>query len=215
MEYLSIALSKGRLAKITLEKFARMGLVFSDYSSENRKLIFVNDQHKIKVILVKSGDVTTYVEQGAVDIGIVGKDNLLEKNPDVYEIMDLGFGQCKFAIASLKNIKPVKNRVIRVATKYPNVTRDHYYKKGKDAEIIYLSGSVELAPMMGLSDVIVDIVETGTTIKENGLEVIEEISSVSARMIANRVSFKAKSPMIQKIVKGLQLEAQNGGIKIY
>lgn len=215
MEYLSIALSKGRLAEITLEKFARMGLAFSEYFEKNRKLIFINNEHKIKIVLVKSGDVTTYVEQGAVDIGIVGKDNLLEKNPDVYEIMDLGFGQCKFAIASLKNANLSEDGIIRVATKYPNVTREHYYKKGKDPEIIYLSGSVELAPMMGLSDVIVDIVETGSTLKENGLEVIEEISCLSARMIANRVSFKVKSSMIQKIIKGLELEAQNEGVKIY
>lgn len=215
MGYLSIALSKGRLAEITLEKFAGMGLIFSDYSPKSRKLIFINDEHRIKVVLVKSGDVTTYVEQGAADIGIVGKDNLLENKPDVYEIMDLGFGKCKFSIASLKNTKQVEDRIIRVATKYPNVTRDYFYKKGEDAEIIYLSGSVELAPLMGLSDVIVDIVETGTTLKENGLEVIEEISPVSARIIANRVSFKAKSPSIKKIIKGLQLEGQNGGEKIY
>ncbi len=214
MEYLIIALSKGRLAEITLEKFARMGLVFTDYSPKSRKLIFINDEHKIKIVLVKSGDVTTYVEQGSADIGIVGKDNLLEKKPNVYEIMDLGFGKCKFSIASLKNTKPVEDRIIRVATKYPNVTRDYYNKKGEDAEIIYLSGSVELAPLMGLSDVIVDIVETGTTLRENGLDVIEEISPVSARVIANRVSFKAKSTSIKKLIKGLQFEGQNGG-KVY
>ncbi len=204
MDYLSIALSKGRLEEITFDKFQKMGLTFLDYSPKSRKLIFINEQYKIKVVLVKSGDVTTYVEQGACDVGIIGKDNLLENKPDVYEIMDLGFGKCKFAVASLKERKPVENRVIRVATKYPHVTQDYFYKKGEGVEIIYLSGSVELAPIMGLSDVIVDIVETGTTIKENGLEVIEDICPISARLIANRVSFKAKSSRVQKLMKGLQ-----------
>lgn len=206
MDYLTIALSKGRLADITFNKFEKMGVTFSEYSPKSRKLIFSNEDYKVKVVLVKSGDVTTYVEQGACDIGIVGKDNLLENKPDIYEIMDLGFGKCRFAVAALKGSQPVENRVIRIATKYPNVAQDYYYKKGEDTEIIYLSGSVELAPIMGLSDVIVDIVETGTTLKENGLEVIEEISPISARMIANRVSFKAKSSMIQKLMEGLQQE---------
>lgn len=206
MDYLTIALSKGRLADITFDKFEKMGITFSEYSPKSRKLIFTNEEYKMKVVLVKSGDVTTYVEQGACDIGIVGKDNLLESKPDIYEIMDLGFGKCRFAVATLKGNQPVENRVIRVATKYPNVAQDYYYKKGEGTEIIYLSGSVELAPIMGLSDVIVDIVETGTTLKENGLEVIEEICSISARMIANRVSFKAKSSMIQKLMEGLQQE---------
>ncbi|RBP40280.1 ATP phosphoribosyltransferase [Garciella nitratireducens] len=204
MEYLSVALSKGRLAEITFDRFQKMGVTFVEYSPKSRKLIFMNEKYNIKVVLVKSGDVTTYVEQGACDIGIVGKDNLLEKKADIYEIMDLGFGKCKFVVAALKKRIPVEHRTIRVATKYPNVAQDYFYKKGEGVEIIYLSGSVELAPIMGLSDVIVDIVETGTTLRENGLQVIEDICPISARLIANRVSFKAKSSRIQKLMKGLQ-----------
>ncbi|MCX7884715.1 MAG: ATP phosphoribosyltransferase [Caloramator sp.] len=199
MDYLTIAVAKGRIANITIKKLEKNVFNFSDFKN-SRKLIFEDDNSKIKIILVKADDVPIYVEYGAADIGIVGKDTLLETDSDVYEILDLGYGKCKFALASLKDFEHKKGKKLRVATKYPKVAKDYFNNKNEPVEILKLNGSVELAPIAGISDVIVDIVETGTTLKENGLEIIEEICSISARLIANKVSYKIKSDKIYEIV---------------
>ncbi len=204
MNYIRIALGKGRLAHTAVELFQKIGICLEGYEPKSRKLIFVDTEKKIRVVLVKASDVPIYVEHGAADIGIVGKDTLMETSADVYEIMDLGFGKCKFAVAAPKECHFNHDRKLRVATKYPNVAKEYYRQKGEAIEIIKLNGSVELAPLMGLSDVIVDIVETGTTLKENGLEVIEDMYQVSARLIVNKVSFKTRGKEISQIVKNLQ-----------
>ncbi|NLK72269.1 MAG: ATP phosphoribosyltransferase [Clostridiales bacterium] len=200
---LNIALGKGRLAEITLKKLNNIGIDFPEYSPESRKLIFLNEDRDIRLVLVKASDVGIYVERGACDIGIEGKDTLMENEPNVYEMMDLKFGKCKFAVAAPKDFEKEKNKKIRVATKYPNVAKSYFEKKGEPIEIIKINGSVELAPLMGLADVIVDIVETGTTLKENGLIIIEEISDVSARLIVNKASLKTKRDEIAKIMDAL------------
>lgn len=204
MDYINIALGKGRLADKTFELFEKMGIVFEEDHLKSRKLIFVNQEEKIRVVFVKASDVDIYVEQGVADIGVIGKDTLLESEASVYEVMDLGFGKCKFAVAAPKGFQLEQDRKRKVATKYPNVARNFFNKKGEPIEIIKLNGSVELAPIIGLSDVIVDIVETGTTLKENGLEVIEDICQVSARLIVNKVSFKTKTDKIHRIIRGLK-----------
>lgn len=204
MDYVNIALGKGRLADKTFELLKEIDIKFEDYHSKSRKLIFVNDEKKIRVIFVKASDVPIYVEQGAADMGVVGKDTLLEAEANVYEIMDLGFGKCKFAVAAPNDFQLESHRKRKVATKYPKVARNYFNNKGEPIEIIKLNGSVELAPIIGLSDVIVDIVETGKTLRENGLVVTEDICQVSARLIANKVSFKTKSEKIHKIIEGFQ-----------
>lgn len=204
VEYVNIALGKGRLADKTFQLLGKMGIKFEEDPSKSRKLIFINEKEKVRLVFVKASDVSIYVEQGAADIGVAGKDTLLESEANVYEIMDLGFGRCKFAVAAPQNFTKNSDRKIRVATKYPNVAKNYYKGKGESIEVIKLNGSVELAPLMGLSDVIVDIVETGKTLKENGLVVIEDISDISARLIVNKVSFKTKGRQIEKISKGLE-----------
>lgn len=204
MDYLNIALGKGRLADKTFKLLNQIGISFEEDPSKSRKLIFVNHEEKIRLVFVKASDVDIYVEQGAADIGVIGKDTLLESGASVYEIMDLGFGNCKFSVAAPKDLKVNTDRKIRVATKYPNVAKNYYKQKGQSIEVIKLNGSVELAPLMGLSDVIVDIVETGKTLKENGLVVTENICQVSARLIANKVSFKTKGIKINQIINGFQ-----------
>lgn len=203
MEYINIALPKGRLTKKALDLFDKININF-DYDTESRKLIFKNDMEKIKVVSVKATDVPIYVEQGAADMGIAGKDVLLESEASVFELMDLGFGQCRFVVATLKDSVQDINKKLRVATKYPNVAKRYFHQKGVPIEIIKLNGSVELAPIIGLSDVIVDIVETGTTLKENGLIVTEEICKISSRLIINRASLKTKAEQIDKIIQGIQ-----------
>ncbi len=212
MEYVNIALAKGRLADQTFQLLDKIGITFEDYYPKSRKLIFENHEQKIRMVFVKASDVPIYVEQGAADIGVVGKDTLLEAEANVYEIMDLGFGRCKFAVAALQTDSDILNvnKKIKVATKYPNVAKIHFSKKGKPIEIIKLNGSVELAPIMGLADVIVDIVETGKTLKENGLVVVEDICSVSARLVVNKVSFKTKTAMIEKIIEGVETYLEQG-----
>lgn len=200
---LNIALGKGRLAEITIEKLSKIGIVFPEYNLKSRKLIFENESGNIRIVFVKASDVGIYVEKGACDIGIIGKDTLMENMHDVYEILDLGYGKCRFAVAALKDFEKNPHKKIRVATKYPNVARMYYEKKGEPIEIIKINGSVELAPIMGLADVIVDIVETGNTLKENGLEIIEKINDISARLIVNKVSLKTKQDEISKIIKAL------------
>ncbi|MEF9935356.1 ATP phosphoribosyltransferase [Clostridium sp.] len=201
MDYINIALGKGRIAKKSIELLEKIGITFDDYSDDSRKLIFENHRDKVRLVFVKASDVPVYVERGAADIGVVGRDTLLEENRDLYELLDLNFGVCKFSVAAIKGKEIVRSGKLKVATKYPQVAKMHYSKKGEDIDIIKLNGSVELAPLVGLSDVIVDIVETGTTLKENGLEVIEDICTVSARMVVNKASFKVKNEKIEEIIE--------------
>lgn len=203
MDYLNIAIAKGRLGEKGYEFLKEIGLGCKEFEEKSRKLILTSEENKVRYVLVKAVDVPIYVERGAVDIGLVGKDTILEEQRELYEIADLNFGKCKFSVASLDGYKIDATRKIRVATKYPNVARQYFFNTGRQVEIIKLNGSVELAPLIGLSDVIVDIVETGRTLKENGLVVLEDISDVSARLVANKVSFKFKNDRIKKIIKDI------------
>ena len=201
---LTIALPKGRLAEQTMERLAAIGLSCEELSSNNsRKLIFEDANNQLKIFLAKPSDVPTYVEYGAADIGVAGKDTLLEENRDLYEVYDFGFGKCNLAVAGLPNTDIYKNG-LRVATKYPSVAADFFESRGVTIELIKLSGSIELAPIVGLSDVIVDIVETGSTLKENGLTVLEEICPCTARLIVNRVSMKLEYERISEIIRALK-----------
>ena len=208
MRYLTFALAKGRLAKKSLEMFEKIGITCEEMKDEKtRKLIFVNEELKLKFFLAKAGDVPTYVEYGAADIGVVGKDTILEEGRKLYEVMDLGFGKCKMCVCGPESAKELlkHHEMIRVASKYPNIAKDYFYnKKHQTVEIIKLNGSVELAPIVGLSEVIVDIVETGSTLKENGLQVLEEICPLSARMVVNQVSMKMESERIRKLIRDLK-----------
>ena len=207
MRYLTIALGKGRLASQTLELFEQIGITCEEMKDKNsRKLIFTNEELKLKFFLSKGPDVPTYVEYGAADIGIVGSDTIMEEKRKLYEVLDLGFGKCKMCVCGPPEAKDLlmRNQLIRVATKYPNIAKDYFYnKKHQTVEIIKLNGSIELAPIVGLSEVIVDIVETGSTLRENGLNVLEEICDLSARMVVNQVSMKMESGRISKIISDL------------
>ena len=202
--YLTFALGKGRLANKTLELFERMGITCEEMKDKNsRKLIFVNEELKLKFFLAKGPDVPTYVEYGAADIGVVGRDTVMEENRNVYEVLDLGFGKCRMCVCGPVSAKQLllHHERIRVASKYPNIARDYFYdKKHQTVDIIKLNGSVELGPLVDLSEVIVDIVETGSTLRENGLEVLEEICPLSARMIVNPVSMQMDRRRIQDLV---------------
>ncbi|MCI8284938.1 MAG: ATP phosphoribosyltransferase regulatory subunit [Firmicutes bacterium] len=202
-DVLSIALGKGRLADTTVKQLEAIGITFPDYSKESRKLIFEDSTGKIRIVFVKAVDVGIYVEKGACDVGVIGKDTLLESGSDVFELLDLEYGKCIFAVASRKGFKYNPKKKLRVATKYPRVAKDYFAGMGRSIEIIKINGSVELAPLIGLSDVIVDIVETGKTLKENGLEVVEEITDISARFIVNRASLKTKETAVANIMKAL------------
>ena len=209
MRYLTFALGKGRLAKKTMETFEKIGITCEEMKDpDTRKLIFVNEELKLRFFLAKAGDVPTYVEYGAADIGVVGKDTILEEGRDnIYEVLDFGFGKCRMCVCGPASAKDVlqKNEIIRVASKYPSIAKDYFNtKKNQTIEVIKLNGSVELAPIVDLSDVIVDIVETGTTLKENGLEVLEEICPLSCRMVVNKVSLKMEQERIMKIVRDLK-----------
>ncbi|HAG05065.1 MAG TPA: ATP phosphoribosyltransferase [Lachnospiraceae bacterium] len=207
MEYITFALAKGRLADITMDLLEKMGITCEEMKEKSRKLIFTNEELKYKFFLAKASDVPTYVEYGAADIGIVGKDTILEEGRNIYEVLNLNTGRCKFAVAGYAQAKEKlqKNNDLRVATKYPNIAKEYFYnKKHQTIEIVKLHGSVELAPIVGLSDVIVDIVETGSTLKANGLEVLEDICPISARMVVNRVSMKLEHERIATIINGLQ-----------
>ena len=206
--YLTFALGKGRLAKKTLELFEQIGITCEEMKDKDtRKLIFVNEEYKLRFFLAKGPDVPTYVEYGAADIGVVGKDTILEENRNVYEVLDLGFGKCQMCVcgpASARELLKHHER-IRVASKYPNIAREYFYnKKHQTVEIIKLNGSIELAPIVGLSEVIVDIVETGSTLRENGLTVLEEVCPLSARMVVNQVSMKREHERITKIIQQLK-----------
>ncbi len=206
-KYLTFALAKGRLADKAMALLETMGITCDEMKEDSRKLIFTNEELKLKFFLAKATDVPTYVESGAADIGFVGKDTLLEENRNLYEVYDLGFGKCKFAVAGSESAWEIMKHSndLRVATKYPNVAKEHFYhKKHQTIEIVKLNGSVELAPIVGLSDVIVDIVETGSTLKANGLSVLEDVCPISARMVVNRVSMKLEHKRIADIIKGLR-----------
>lgn len=208
MRYLTFALGKGRLAKKTLEMFEQIGITCEEMKDKDtRKLIFVNEELKLRFFLAKGPDVPTYVEYGAADIGIVGKDTILEEGRNIYEVLDLGFGKCRMCICGPENAKELLNHheLIRVATKYPRIAKDYFYnKKHQTVEIIKLNGSIELAPIVGLSEVIVDIVETGSTLRENGLQVLEEVCPLSARMVVNQVSMKMENERITALIQKLK-----------
>ena len=208
MRYLTFALGKGRLAKQTLELFEKIGITCEEMKDkDSRKLIFTNEELKLRFFLAKGLDVPTYVEYGAADIGVVGKDTILEEGRKVHEVLDLGYGKCKMCVCGYKDAAPLlqHHELIRVATKYPNIAKDYFYNtKHQTVEIIKLNGSIELAPIVGLSEVIVDIVETGSTLHENGLEVLEEVCPLSARMIVNPVSMRMESARIKDLLTRLR-----------
>ena len=208
MRYLTFALGKGRLAKKTLQLFEQIGITCEEMKDpDTRKLIFVNEELKLRFFLAKGPDVPTYVEYGAADIGVVGKDTILEEGRNIYEVLDLGFGKCRMCICGPENAKELLNHheLIRVATKYPRIAKDYFYnKKHQTVEIIKLNGSIELAPIVGLSEVICDIVETGSTLRENGLSVLEEVCPLSARMVVNQVSMKMENERITKLISDLK-----------
>lgn len=204
MEMINIALPKGRLGEKAYKIFESFGYGCPAILENSRKLIFESEENHVRYFWAKPSDVSIYVEHGAADIGIVGKDILLEYNSDVYELLDLGMGKCRMAVAAVKGERHSTARALRVATKFPNIARDYYAKKSRDIEIIKLSGSIEIAPILKMSDVIVDIVETGSTLVENNLEPIEDIVDISARLIANKVSYKFKNSQIIEIMDKMQ-----------
>lgn len=208
MRYLTFALGKGRLANQTLELFEKIGITCEEMKDRSsRKLIFTNEELKLRFFLSKGPDVPTYVEYGAADIGVVGKDTILEERRKVHEVLDLGFGKCRMCVCGYEEAaeKLKHHELIRVATKYPNIAKDYFYnKKHQTVEIVKLNGSIELAPIVGLSEVIVDIVETGSTLKENGLVVLEEVCPLSARMIVNPVSMRMENDRIKELITNLR-----------
>lgn len=205
--YLTFALTKGRLAKKTLELLEQTGITCEEMKDpDSRKLIFVNGELRLQFFLAKGPDVPTYVEYGAADIGVVGKDTILEEGRKIYEVLDLGFGKCRMCVCGPESARSLLNgqELIRVATKYPNIAKDYFYnQRNQTVEIIKLNGSIELAPIVGLSEVIVDIVETGSTLKENGLVVLEEVCPLSARVVVNPVSMRMENERITKLLSEL------------
>lgn len=208
MRYITIALPKGRLAKKVMSMLEQTGITCEEMKDESsRKLIFVNEELNLRFFLAKATDVPTYVEYGAADIGVVGKDTIMEEGRNLYEVVDLGIGKCRMCVAGPAQAAELlqHHEMIRVATKYPNIAKNYFYNiKHQTVEIIKLNGSIELAPIVGLSEVIVDIVETGTTLKENGLDVLEEICPLSARMVVNQVSMKMENQRINQIIENLK-----------
>ncbi len=207
-QFLNIALPKGRLGEKVYDMFEKAGFECPSIKETGRKLIFENEELGVRYFWVKPSDVAIYVERGAADIGVCGKDILLEYSPDVYELLDLCMGKCRMAVAAKNDFVDNAQKTLRVATKFSNIAKSYYAKKGRDIDIIHLNGSIEIAPILGLSDVIVDIVETGTTLKENNLCVFEEIVPISARFIANKASFKFKTAQIQSIVAQLAKQVE-------
>ena len=206
--YLTFALGKGRLASQTMERLEKIGITCTEMKDKSsRKLIFVNEERKLKFFLAKGPDIPTYVEYGAADIGVVGSDTIMEEDRRVYEVLDLGFGRCRMCVCGPKEAAELlrHHEMIRVASKYPNIARDYFFnKKHQTVDIIKLNGSIELGPIVGLSDVIVDIVETGSTLRENGLQVLEEICPLSARMIVNQVSMQMETRRIRELILQLR-----------
>lgn len=214
MRYLTIALSKGRLADLSIELLESVGIDCTEYRNESRKLIFTDEKNGIKFFLCKPADVPTYVEYGAADVGIAGKDTLLEEGRNLYEVLNLGFAACRMVLAGPADLQGKLDRLNnkRVATKYPGIAREYFeHKRRESIEVIKLNGSVELAPLVGLSEVIVDLVESGRTLKENGLVILDTIADISARLVVNRVSMKMESERINGLIDALrkQLEAAN------
>lgn len=203
MEMLNVALPKGRLGEKVYDMFEKAGFECPSIKESNRKLTFENPELGVRYFWVKPSDVAIYVERGAADIGVAGKDILLEYEPEIYELLDLNIGKCRMAVAAPENFRDNPARALKVATKFAHIAKDYYASMGREIDIIHLNGSIELAPILGLSDVIVDIVETGKTLVENGLEVYEEIVPISARLIANKASSKFKGEMIDRVVKAL------------
>ena len=208
---LNVALPKGRLGEKVYAMFEKAGFECPSIKENNRKLIFENEEVGVRYFWVKPSDVAIYVERGAADIGVAGKDILLEYEPDIYELLDLDIGKCRMAVAAKDDFRDDPQNTLRVATKFSNIAKSYYAGKGREIDIIHLNGSIEIAPILGLSDVIVDIVETGTTLKENNLRVFETIVPISARLIANKASYKFKSASIDAIVESIrcQTEAKN------
>lgn len=203
-----IALAKGRLAETAIDILKASGYAFPDYSKKSRKLVFEDETKTIGLTFVKSMDVPIYVEKGAADVGIVGKDILMEIEPDVYEMLDLKMGACRICVAGFPNTKINRQQLV-IGSKYPNVAKKYFSNQGIKTEILHLNGSVELAPIMGLSDVIVDIVESGKTLKENGLVVLKEMHPISARLIVNKVSLKTKGTIVESLIETLRKETSN------
>ena len=201
---LNIALPKGRLGDKVYDMLAAAGYDCPGYYEQNRKLVFESPEKNVRYLLVKPSDVAIYVEHHAADVGIVGKDILLEQGSDVYELLDLNIGKCRMAVAAPEGYVEDKNRTLRVATKYVNITKEFYAGRNREIDIIKLNGSIELAPLLGLTDVIVDIVETGSTLRENGLQVLEEVCPLSARMVVNPVSMKMENERITKLIADLK-----------
>ena len=203
MELINIALPKGRLGEKVYALFKTAGYPCPALEEENRKLVFENPEAGVRYFWVKPSDVAIYVERGAADVGVAGKDILLEYAPDVYELSDLGLGKCRMCVAGKKDFRDDRSRVLRVATKFPRIAREYYSSISREIDIIHLNGSIEIAPILGLSDVIVDIVETGRTLLENGLEPKEEIVPISARLIANKVSYKFKNAALGQLAEDI------------
>lgn len=205
---LNVALPKGRLGEKVYAMFEKAGFPCPSIKENNRKLIFENEECGVRYFWVKPSDVAIYVERGAADIGVAGKDILLEYRPDVYELLDLNIGKCRMAVAAKKDFHDDTSRTLRVATKFSTIAGQYYLSKGRDIDIIHLNGSIEIAPILGLSDVIVDIVETGTTLKENDLVVYDTIVPISARLISNKASYKFKGDAIDRLAKELALQTE-------
>lgn len=206
---LSVALPKGRLGEKVYDMFEKAGFECPSVKENSRKLIFENPEKSVRFFWVKPSDVAIYVERGAADVGVVGKDILLEYEPNIYELLDMNLGKCRMAVAGKKDFRDDGLNTLRVATKFSYVAKKYYDSLGRDIDIIHLNGSIELAPILNLSDVIVDIVETGTTLKENNLEVLETIFPISARFISNKSSYKFKSELITKVVESLKGQIKN------
>ncbi len=204
--FINIALPKGRLGEKVYNLFEKLGYGCPALLENTRKLVFEDEQNGVRYFWVKPSDVAIYVETGVADVGVVGKDILLEQNPDVYELLDLGFGKCRMAVAGKKgDILPL-DKTIKVATKFPSIAKAHFASKSREIDIIKLNGSIELAPILGMADVIVDIVETGTTLKENDLDVYEDIVNISARFISNKTSFRFKNEKIEVMKSRIEKE---------
>lgn len=207
-EMISVALPKGRLGDKVYKMFARAGYPNQEIEKEGRQLVFESSESGIRYFLVKPSDVPMYVERGAADIGVCGSDILMEYEPDVYELLDLKTGICRMAVAAKETFSDDCSRALKVATKFPNTARDYYSRKGRKIDVIRLNGSIELAPVLGLSDVIVDIVETGTTLRENHLKVFDTVAPISARLIANRAAFRFKRQKIEELTGKLRKQTE-------
>lgn len=208
MKMLNVALPKGRLGEKVYDMFEKAGFACPSIKENNRKLIFENEQVGVRYFWVKPSDVAIYVERGSADVGVAGKDILDEYKPDVYELLDMKMGKCDMCVAAKADFKDDRSRTLTVATKFTNIAKAHYASLGRDIDIIHLNGSIEIAPILGLSDVIVDIVETGTTLKENNLVVVERFMPISARLIANKANFKFKCERIEKLMSSLAIQTE-------